>query len=115
MPRARDQGASIGPRPDRARLSPNVARLGVVSLLMGMSSAMIYRLLPLFLVTIVGAGVASVGVIEACLRRRSPTPRPRGCAAPVQWPSAAPSTIIRCRSAPLPSPEDVHANPHSRR
>ena len=64
MPRARDRGASIGPRPDRTRLSPKVAVLGVVSLLMGMSSATIYGLLPLFLVTIVGAGVASVDLIE---------------------------------------------------
>ena len=64
MPRARDQGATIGPRPDCRRLSPNLAVLGVVSLLMGMSSAAIYGLLPLFLVTIVGAGVASVGFIE---------------------------------------------------
>ena len=50
--------------PDRARLSPSVAGLGLVSLLMGMSSAMIYGLLPLFLVTIVGAGVASADLIE---------------------------------------------------
>ena len=45
-------------------LSPNVAVLGVVSLLMGMSSAMIYGLLPVFLVTVLGAGAASVGLIE---------------------------------------------------
>ncbi len=44
--------------------SPNVVVLGVVSLLMGMSSAMIYGLLPVFLVTVLGASTASVGVIE---------------------------------------------------
>jgi MFS family permease len=46
-----------------ACLSPNVIVLGVVSLLMGMSSAMIY-LLPVFLVTVLGASTASVGFIE---------------------------------------------------
>jgi MFS family permease len=50
------------PRP--GRLSPNVAALGLVSLLMGMSSAMIYGLLPVFLVTVLGAGAISVGLIE---------------------------------------------------
>ncbi len=47
-----------------ASLSPNVAVLGVVSLLMGMSSAMIYGLLPVFLVTVLGASTAAVGLIE---------------------------------------------------
>jgi MFS family permease len=47
-----------------ACLSPNVAVLGIVSLLMGMSSAMIYGLLPVFLVTILGASVTTVGLIE---------------------------------------------------
>jgi hypothetical protein len=46
------------------RLSPNIVVLGVVSLLMGMSSAMIYGLLPVFLVTVLGASMTSVGVIE---------------------------------------------------
>ena len=45
-------------------LSPNVAVLGVVSLLMGMSSAMIYGVLPVFLVTVLGASTAAVGLIE---------------------------------------------------
>jgi len=45
-------------------LSPNVPVLGVVSLLMGMSSAMIYGVLPVFLVVVVGASTASVGFIE---------------------------------------------------
>ena len=47
-----------------ASLSPNVAVLGMVSLLMGMSSAMIYGLLPVFLVTVLGASMAAVGLIE---------------------------------------------------
>jgi MFS family permease len=50
--------------PPPGRLSRNVAVLGLVSLLMGMSSAMIYGLLPVFLVTVLGAGAASVGLIE---------------------------------------------------
>ena len=45
-------------------LSPNVPVLGVVSLLMGMSSAMIYGVLPVFLVVVLGASTASVGLIE---------------------------------------------------
>jgi MFS family permease len=52
------------PKRDVARLSPNVAVLGVVSLLMGMSSAMIYALLPVFLVTVLGASTTAVGLIE---------------------------------------------------
>ena len=47
-----------------ARLSPNVVVLGIVSLLMGMSSAMIYGLLPVFLVTVLGASATTVGLIE---------------------------------------------------
>ena len=46
------------------RLSPNVTALGCVSLLMGMSSAMIYGLLPVFLVSVLGASVAVLGAIE---------------------------------------------------
>lgn len=45
-------------------LSPNVPVLGIVSLLMGMSSAMIYGVLPVFLVTVLGASSATVGLIE---------------------------------------------------
>jgi MFS family permease len=45
-------------------LSPNVAVLGIVSLLMGMSSAMIYGLLPVFLVKALGASATIVGLIE---------------------------------------------------
>jgi hypothetical protein len=46
------------------RLPVNVVALGFVSLLMGMSSQMIHGLLPVFLVTVLGASVLSVGVIE---------------------------------------------------
>ena len=46
------------------RLPRNVVALGVVSLLMGMSSQMTHSLLPLFLVTVLGASAVSVGVIE---------------------------------------------------
>lgn len=51
-------------RPAPTPLSRNVVALGLVSLLMGMSSAMIYGILPVFLVTVLGASVASVGAIE---------------------------------------------------
>jgi MFS family permease len=46
------------------RLSPNVAALGYVSMLTAMSSAMIYGLLPIFMIKILGISIASVGVIE---------------------------------------------------
>lgn len=52
-------GASI------ARSLPrNVIALGVVSLLMGVSSQMIHSLLPLFLITVLGASTIHVGIIE---------------------------------------------------
>jgi sugar phosphate permease len=46
------------------RLPPNVALLGWVSMLTAMSSAMIYGLLPVFLVRVLGASMASIGLIE---------------------------------------------------
>jgi len=46
------------------KLSRNVSALGVVSLCMGMSSAMIHGLLPAFLVTVLGVSILSVGLIE---------------------------------------------------
>jgi MFS family permease len=45
-------------------LSPNIAVLGCVSMLAAMSSAMIYSLLPAFLVRVLGTSIASVGLIE---------------------------------------------------
>jgi len=49
---------------ERLTLSPNVVALGLVSLLMGISSAMIHGLLPVFLVQVLGAGMIVVGAIE---------------------------------------------------
>jgi MFS family permease len=46
------------------RLSPNLVRLGFVSLLTALSSAMVYGLLPVFLVKSLGVSTASVGLIE---------------------------------------------------
>jgi len=46
------------------RLPRHVAILGVISLLTAMSSAMVYGLLPVFLVKVLGASTASVGFIE---------------------------------------------------
>ena len=46
------------------RLSPNVIALGFVGMLTAMSSAMIYGLLPVFMVRVLGISIASVGIIE---------------------------------------------------
>lgn len=46
------------------RLPRYVAILGTISLLTAMSSAMIYGLLPVFLIKVLGASMASVGFIE---------------------------------------------------
>jgi MFS family permease len=62
--RSDEHNSPIVPEKEFARLSPNVAVLGIVSLLMGMSSAMIYGLLPVFLVTVLGASTTTVGLIE---------------------------------------------------
>lgn len=48
----------------RPRLSPTVAWLGAVSLLTAMSSAMVYGLLPIFLLKVLGASTAVVGLLE---------------------------------------------------
>ncbi len=48
----------------KARLPPAIWTLGFVSLLMDISSEMIHSLLPLFLVTTLGASALVVGVIE---------------------------------------------------
>jgi MFS family permease len=50
--------------PRAQRLSPNVAALGFVGMLTAMSSAMIYGLLPVFMVRVLGISIASVGIIE---------------------------------------------------
>lgn len=57
----------VTPPPDAPmprRLPRHIAVLGVISLLTAMSSAMVYGLLPVFLVRVLGATVASVGLIE---------------------------------------------------
>lgn len=59
-----DSAPSSPDPPAPKRLSPNVAALGFVSLFTAMSSAMIYGLLPVFLVRVLGASMASVGLIE---------------------------------------------------
>ena len=46
------------------RLPRGVIALGLVSLFMDLSSEMIHGLLPVFLVTVLGAGALSVGLIE---------------------------------------------------
>jgi len=46
------------------RLPRNVTALGLVSLLMGASSYMVVSLLPVFLVTVLGASTIAVGLIE---------------------------------------------------
>ena len=51
--------------PTRFRQVPrSVWALGLVSMLMDVSSEMIHSLLPVFLVTVVGAGTVTVGLIE---------------------------------------------------
>ena len=52
------------PSKTQRHFSPNVTVLGFVSALTAMSSAMIYGLLPVFLVRVLGASMASVGLIE---------------------------------------------------
>src|SRR5690349_14267218 len=59
-----DDLAVIGQNRRVHHLSANVVRLGFVSLLTAMSSAMVYGLLPVFLVKSLGVTVASVGLIE---------------------------------------------------
>jgi MFS family permease len=46
------------------RLPRDIAVLGIISLLTATSSAMVYGLLPVFLVRVLGVTVASVGIIE---------------------------------------------------
>lgn len=49
---------------ERTALPRGVWALGLVSLLMDLSSEMIHSLLPVFLVSVLGAGALSVGIIE---------------------------------------------------
>ena len=57
-------GETVAGSRQRPRLPLNVALLGCVSLLTTISSAMVYSLLPVFLVKVLGASMAFVGVIE---------------------------------------------------
>ena len=52
------------PEDASSRLPGNVAALGIVSMLMAGSSQMTNSLLPIFLVTVMGASAATVGLIE---------------------------------------------------
>ena len=52
------------PRIAAARIPKAVIALGVVSFLTDLSSEMIYPLLPIFLVTVLGAGAVTLGLIE---------------------------------------------------
>ncbi len=52
------------PAADRPRIPPSIWALGFVSLLMDVSSEMIHSLLPLFMVSVLGASALTVGIIE---------------------------------------------------
>ncbi|MDP2806987.1 MAG: MFS transporter, partial [bacterium] len=52
------------PSTEKTKLSPNVVRLGWVSLLTDISSEMLYPLIPIFLTTVLGAPMAALGLIE---------------------------------------------------
>jgi MFS family permease len=52
------------PRAPRRKIPPGVWALGFVSLMMDLSSEMIHALLPLYMVTVLGASALTVGIIE---------------------------------------------------
>lgn len=56
--------AAQRPSTPAKRLSPTVWALGLVSLFMDISSEIIHSLLPVFLVSVLGAGMQTVGLIE---------------------------------------------------
>lgn len=64
MSQPSEPGENVSGGRQRPRLPVNVALLGCVSLLTTISSAMVYSLLPVFLVKVLGASMAFVGVIE---------------------------------------------------
>jgi MFS family permease len=51
---------------NESALSPTVKQLGLVSFLSDVSSEMLYPITPIFLTTVLGASVTSVGLIEGC-------------------------------------------------
>ena len=64
MSQPSEPGETVRGGRERPRLPLNVALLGCVSLLTTISSAMVYSLLPVFLVKVLGASMGFVGVIE---------------------------------------------------
>jgi len=64
VPAPDPEGSRAGGPDVPPALSRNVIALGLVSLCMAMSSAMIHGLLPAFLITVLGVSVLSVGTIE---------------------------------------------------
>jgi MFS family permease len=55
----------VFPKREEVRaLDPGIWALGIVSLLMDISSELVHSLLPLFMTTVLGAGTAAVGLIE---------------------------------------------------
>ena len=65
------------------RMPTGIWVLGVVSLLMDISSEMIHSLLPLFMVTTLGAGTIAVGIVEGLAESLPPAGKGvlSGCAA----------------------------------
>ena len=56
--------AGAGPRPATRALPGDVWALGFVSLLMDASSELVHSLLPIFMVSVLGAGMLTVGLLE---------------------------------------------------
>lgn len=51
---------------EESALNPTVIKLGLVSLFADISSEMLYPITPIFLTTVLGASMASVGLVEGC-------------------------------------------------
>lgn len=62
--RERQDVTTTEPNPSRARIPRGIWVLGFVSMLMDISSEMIHALLPVYLVTVLGASTLTVGFIE---------------------------------------------------
>ena len=78
----------------RPRLPPGIWALGFVSLLMDVSSEMIHALLPVYLVTVLGASTLSVGLIEGVAEA---TAAIRGLPAVVRANKPYPRQVTRLR------------------
>lgn len=59
-----EQGTNLTATENARALSPTVKRLGLISFLADVSSEMLYPITPIFLTTVLGASVASLGFIE---------------------------------------------------